>query len=83
MVLPEQGAAIGQRFGTSPLHCLDTNEQPLPEGCSSLINADDQATTTQQHTFPEVGSLLERRPTDAVQTQGRPETAASTVKTGR
>uniref|UniRef100_A0A3Q3E6Q2 Reverse transcriptase domain-containing protein n=1 Tax=Hippocampus comes TaxID=109280 RepID=A0A3Q3E6Q2_HIPCM len=37
-----------------------TNDQPLPEGCSRFIYADDLAITTQQHTFPEVESTLER-----------------------
>ena len=31
-----------------------TNDQPLPEGCSRFIYADDLALTTQQRTFPEV-----------------------------
>ena len=41
-----------------------TNDQPLPEGCSRFIYADDLAMTTQQHTFPEVESTLERGLTD-------------------
>ncbi|KAJ8408721.1 hypothetical protein AAFF_G00253560 [Aldrovandia affinis] len=37
-----------------------TNDQPLPEGCSRFIYADDLAMATQQHNFPEIESTLER-----------------------
>ena len=36
-----------------------TNDQPLPEGCSRFIYADDLAMATQQRTFTEVESTLE------------------------
>ena len=41
-----------------------TNDQPLPEGCSRFVYADDLAMATQQHTFPEVEATLERGLTD-------------------
>lgn len=36
------------------------NDQPLPDGCSRFLYADDLAMTTQQSTFPEVEATLEQ-----------------------
>ena len=57
------------------LFSVYTTDQPLPEGCSRFIYADNLETAMQQCTFPEVEA------TTCVQTPGKPISAASILRT--